>query len=695
MIALQQHNIDKVFLEVYTKNTGTANTIKDEINTFLEEEVLPDLERYFSSLEEEFGGQNIQIPKLNIDVTNADGFSDLSTLKYKIKKNTEQAIQEVLKEKYDKNSKRISITTQDESNLQTFLHFLEHGTKPWWSSSKNDFENIQIEIEKSTKQAKNNFTRSFKRILKKVEAQIRLINQFSNQQIRLLIQQNFEDTLLKTFFELTEMSKKVDNLNVDDKPVFWNGILNYLIESDAKRLDVEKVAEIFCKNRSVGKNKESENLFYLIETLIHTIYQKEKAVEVTRQFYKRISVSFPEKMLDKSFSESNKNDDKLEKLTKGEEQSNSIQSEKLDDKNAKKSVETKEELKNVNDAINSSTLDENSESNKRLQSDKKDIQKDVNEPHHKEIKTKEMGVSKTDFDKENQVENNAVDSSTKGTDKENGKVESATDTDSINSISEKEAKENSSDISNETVSKTQKEDNHQKVNDEQMTSSNSGSSSQKDVSQNEKTGNQKVVENALDTSDSKKVAEIKKGEPKEDANREDQFDIDELFQQKTELYAQNAGLILLHPFLKDFFLNCNIIDEKMHFINAELGAHLLHYLATKQENQYESELVFEKFLCKIPSKKSIRREIIISEELKGKSEEMLQASLRYWEPMKNASPDLLRSEFLQRLGKISFKENSPRIVIERKTHDILLDKLPWTLSMCKLPWMKKILFTDW
>jgi hypothetical protein len=36
-----------------------------------------------------------------------------------------------------------------------------------------------------------------------------------------------------------------------------------------------------------------------------------------------------------------------------------------------------------------------------------------------------------------------------------------------------------------------------------------------------------------------------------------------------------------------------------------------------------------------------------------------------------------------------------RLQVEGKALDILLDYLPWTLSIVKLPWMKKLLHIEW
>lgn len=164
----------------------------------------------------------------------------------------------------------------------------------------------------------------------------------------------------------------------------------------------------------------------------------------------------------------------------------------------------------------------------------------------------------------------------------------------------------------------------------------------------------------------------------------------------SDLYVDNAGLLLIHPFLKSLFENCKLLDKENTINNPETAAHLLHYIATGREQDYENTMAFEKFLCNIPIAKPIERNIVLSDEMKKEGAEMLQAVLNNWEIMKTSSAGLLQNEFLQRPGKLSTNaDESSKIIIERKTQDILLDKLSWNLSIIKLAWKKRIIYVDW
>ncbi|GGF03383.1 contractile injection system tape measure protein [Flavobacterium limi] len=160
-------------------------------------------------------------------------------------------------------------------------------------------------------------------------------------------------------------------------------------------------------------------------------------------------------------------------------------------------------------------------------------------------------------------------------------------------------------------------------------------------------------------------------------------------------YVQNAGLIILHPFLKELLKSCHLMTDDNTLINKELAAHILHYAATKRENDYEHSMLFEKFLCGIPMQQSIPREIKIDDEHKLQIEEMLESVVQHWSALKNTSTAVLRSEFLQREGKLDWSEPNPKLFIERKTQDLLLEKIPWNISIVKIPWIQKLIYTQW
>jgi len=159
--------------------------------------------------------------------------------------------------------------------------------------------------------------------------------------------------------------------------------------------------------------------------------------------------------------------------------------------------------------------------------------------------------------------------------------------------------------------------------------------------------------------------------------------------------SENAGLVILQPFLKPFFSNIGLLNENNELTDRVLAAHILHYLATGIEQDFEFSMVIEAYLCGLPFDEPITRSVELTEEIKSACNELLLAVLTHWTALKSNSIPLLRHEFLQRSGKLFTNEESPRIVVERRTIDILLNKIPWTISIFKLPWKKQLIYVEW
>ncbi|WP_295213455.1 contractile injection system tape measure protein [uncultured Chryseobacterium sp.] len=161
-------------------------------------------------------------------------------------------------------------------------------------------------------------------------------------------------------------------------------------------------------------------------------------------------------------------------------------------------------------------------------------------------------------------------------------------------------------------------------------------------------------------------------------------------------YMLNAGLILIHPFIKTFFEHCDLLDPKtQQLLDPELGAHLLHYIATGKTNAPECDMVFEKFLCNIPVHQPISRHVKLSRKHKIQAKNVIESVQHNWNPMKNSSVALLQNEFFQRPGKLTATDYDYTLTVERKTQDILLDKLAWGIGLVKLPWKEKFMYVNW
>ena len=164
---------------------------------------------------------------------------------------------------------------------------------------------------------------------------------------------------------------------------------------------------------------------------------------------------------------------------------------------------------------------------------------------------------------------------------------------------------------------------------------------------------------------------------------------------KEGLYIDNAGLVLLHPFLPRFFEALGIAgDDRLLAPERALG--LLHFLATGQVLAPEYELLLPKILCNIPLATPVPADTGLQEAEKEEAAALLEALIRHWEALRSTTPDGLRGTFLIRPGKLTLRDDGDWLLqVESKSYDILLDQLPWGISMIQLPWMARMLWVEW
>jgi Contractile injection system tape measure protein len=164
------------------------------------------------------------------------------------------------------------------------------------------------------------------------------------------------------------------------------------------------------------------------------------------------------------------------------------------------------------------------------------------------------------------------------------------------------------------------------------------------------------------------------------------------------LFVNQAGLVLLHPFLRNYFDAVGLLngDSFQDESAQQTAIYLLHYLATRQTDAPEYELVLPKLLCGWLLNEPVNREIELPTAALMEGEHLLQTAINYWQALKSTSPDGLRQGFLQREGKLTrSSDGNWKLQVEQKSIDILLSRLPWGLSMVKLPWMDELLIVEW
>lgn len=188
------------------------------------------------------------------------------------------------------------------------------------------------------------------------------------------------------------------------------------------------------------------------------------------------------------------------------------------------------------------------------------------------------------------------------------------------------------------------------------------------------------------------ISELKAGEVgKENLKETDSTD--------TSIFINNAGIIILHPFLKNIFTSLGLMekDEFKDDFCSQKAVHLLQYLGYHEKEAPEYVQQLNKILCGLNDSEHIDRLIQLSEFEIKEADDLLKAVITHWTILKNTSAEALQQTFFQRSGKLTFNEidNYWKLQVEKSAVDILMDKIPWGISYIQLPWMKYALVTEW
>jgi len=163
---------------------------------------------------------------------------------------------------------------------------------------------------------------------------------------------------------------------------------------------------------------------------------------------------------------------------------------------------------------------------------------------------------------------------------------------------------------------------------------------------------------------------------------------------KDAIYINNSGLVIIAPYLGMFFRKVGIVkDDKITDLTKAIT--LLNYISKGFDAFAEFEIVLPKLLCGLDVKDALKSRYMITGDDVAMIDELLSSVIANWPILKNTSSDTLRSTFLLRDGKLTFKDNGQHLKVQQNSLDVLLEHLPWNISIVKLPWMKNILYVEW
>lgn len=161
------------------------------------------------------------------------------------------------------------------------------------------------------------------------------------------------------------------------------------------------------------------------------------------------------------------------------------------------------------------------------------------------------------------------------------------------------------------------------------------------------------------------------------------------------VYVQDAGLVLLHPFLSKLLglLGC-LGEDGNEVVEHDRAATILAFLANGETSAVEWELVMAKALLGIKLNKPLGN-AALSELDKMEATQLLESVIRHWSVLGQTSVQGLRESFLLREGRLTEGEDHWQLKVAQRSYDLLLDQLPWGIQVVRLPWMLKPLYVEW
>ena len=161
--------------------------------------------------------------------------------------------------------------------------------------------------------------------------------------------------------------------------------------------------------------------------------------------------------------------------------------------------------------------------------------------------------------------------------------------------------------------------------------------------------------------------------------------------------VHNGGLVLLWPFIGRLFNRLQLTDGKVFLGEREQARaiQLTEYLVTGKKEMEEYELSLNKVVCGAPLDFPVPSLLELTQEEEDLCQKMLVGVIRNWEKMKNTRPKTFQETFLKRDARLYKLEDRWELSVERKAYDVLLDTLPWNITMFQLNWMPQRMVVHW
>lgn len=169
-----------------------------------------------------------------------------------------------------------------------------------------------------------------------------------------------------------------------------------------------------------------------------------------------------------------------------------------------------------------------------------------------------------------------------------------------------------------------------------------------------------------------------------------------------ETLIDNAGLVIVAPYLGHLFRMLNLMEERRFKSDASVkhALRILHYVVNGNLEYDASPKMLDMILCGLSANDRLGSETLDKDEFVSTEEmelvdQMLKSIIQHWSAIGSTSVQGLRDTFLRHAGWIRKEEDSWSLKVHNGPFDVLLDRLPWGISMVKFDWMPTMLKVKW
>lgn len=164
------------------------------------------------------------------------------------------------------------------------------------------------------------------------------------------------------------------------------------------------------------------------------------------------------------------------------------------------------------------------------------------------------------------------------------------------------------------------------------------------------------------------------------------------------LQTVHAGLVLFHPYIKMLFERLEIARDKNSILEDDLplAAAALHRLALGDAASVQPTDPLHKCLMGLAQDTPSVTPAPLPDAQAALIDGLVQSVIAQWGRLGSTSADGLRAAFVLRGGLLDLSDpQNAHLTVNKGPFDMLLDGLPWALTMVALPWMPAPLMIDW